>query len=90
MEYLSLADCGLVQIDADAFQGLHNLTSLTLSRCLVNETVLARAFAGAGFRARLMRLDVSETYIGNLSVELVCSHGTGRALCEREREPRFL
>jgi len=32
VEYLSLADCGLVQIDADAFQGLHNLTSLTLSR----------------------------------------------------------
>jgi len=75
VEYLSLADCGLVQIDADAFEGLHNLTSLTLSRCLVNETVLARAFAAASFRTRLMRLDISETYIANLSVELVGSFG---------------
>ena len=71
VEYLSLADCGLVRIDAGAFQGLDNLTSLTLSRCLVNETVLARAFAAAGFRQRLLRLDVSETYITNLSVALV-------------------
>jgi len=73
VEYLSLADCGLVQIDSGAFQGLDNLTSLTLSRCLVNETVLARAFASASFRSRLLRLDISETYITNLSVELVGS-----------------
>lgn len=73
MEYLSLADCGLVQIDVDAFKGLDNLTSLTLSRCLVNETILARAFAAASFHTRLLRLDISETYIANLSVELVGS-----------------
>lgn len=71
VEYLSLADCGLVQIDATAFEGLDNLTSLTLSRCLVNETVLARAFASANFRNRLLRLDISETYIANLTVGLV-------------------
>ena len=73
VEYLSLADCGLVQIDAGALDGLDNLTSLTLSRCLVNETVLARTFAAASFRSRLLRLDISETYIANLSVELVGS-----------------
>jgi len=73
VEYLSLADCGLVQIDVDAFKGLDNLTSLTLSRCLVNETILARAFAAASFHTRLLRLDISETYIANLSVELVGS-----------------
>jgi len=73
LEYLSLADCGLVQIDAGAFEGLDNLTSLTLSRCLVNESVLARAFAAASFRSRLLRLDISETFIANLSVELVGS-----------------
>ena len=71
LEYLSLADCGLVQIDVDAFSGLRNLTSLTLSRCLVNESLLARAFDKAAFRSRLMRLDISETYITNLSIELV-------------------
>jgi len=71
VEYLSLADCGLVQIDAAAFEGLDNLTSLTLSRCLVNETILARAFASASFRNRLLRLDISETYISNLTVGLV-------------------
>jgi len=75
VEYLSLADCGLVQIDAGAFEGLDNLTSLTLSRCLVNETVLARAFAAASFRNRLLRLDISETYIANLSIELVGCFG---------------
>ena len=76
IEYLSLADCGLVQIDVGAFEGLDNLTSLTLSRCLVNETVLARAFAAASFRSRLLRLDISETYIANLSIELVGSFGS--------------
>ena len=63
LEYLSLADCGLVQIDVDAFSGLRNLTSLTLSRCLVNESLLARAFDKAAFRSRLMRLDIIETHI---------------------------
>jgi len=71
VEYISLADCGLVQIDSAAFEGLHNLTSLTLSRCLVNETILARAFAAASFRHQLLRLDISETYIANLTVGLV-------------------
>ena len=75
IEYLSLADCGLVQIDAGAFKGLDNLTSLTLSRCLVNETVLARAFDAASFHDRLLRLDISETYIANLTVELVGAFG---------------
>jgi len=75
VEYLSLADCGLVQIDPDAFDGLDNLTSLTLSRCLVNETVLARALATASFRSRLLRLDISETFIANLSLQLVGSFG---------------
>jgi len=71
IESLNLADCGLVHIDATAFDGLDNLTSLTLSRCMANQSAIGRALASSSFRHRLLRLDLSETFIGNLTVDLV-------------------
>jgi Leucine-rich repeat (LRR) protein len=71
VDSLNLADCGLIHIDAGAFDGLDNITSLTLSRCLANQSTLSRALVSASFQTRLLRLDVSETFIGNLTSELV-------------------
>ena len=48
VENLNLADCGLVHIDSTALRDLDNLTSLTLSRCLVNQSVISRSFVGSG------------------------------------------
>ena len=40
LEALSLADCGLVSLAPRALRGLGNLTALTLSRSLLNHSVL--------------------------------------------------
>lgn len=76
LETINLSDCGLVYVEESTFHGMDSLTSLSLARSLVNRTVLERVFRSfSPANNQLTKLDVSETYISNLTVEMVGNFG---------------
>lgn len=71
LETINLSDCGLLQIDPLTFCGLNSLTSLTLARSLVNKTLLEVVFSSFPADNKMTRLDLSETFLTNLTVRMV-------------------
>src|SRR6218665_524033 len=72
LETINLSDCGVVYMEEWTFRGMDSLTSLSLARSLVNRTVLERVFRSfSPTDNQMAKLDVSETYISNLTVEMV-------------------
>lgn len=71
IETINLSDCQLVYVEESTFRGMDSLASLSLSRSLLNRTVLERIFQGFSAVNQMTKLDVSETYVTNLTVGMV-------------------
>lgn len=71
VESICLSDCQLVYVDETAFRGMDSLESLSLARSLLNRTVLERVFRTFSAANRMTKLDISETYVSNLTVDMI-------------------
>ena len=70
VETINLSDCGIVYIDEFAFHDMEMLSSLVLSRSLLNSSNLEKVFQRFPTDNQMSRLDISETYMNGLTVAM--------------------